>query len=389
MVETQGVASGQFSGLLLTKLRLPSLPPSILPRGPLLDRLDQALEYKLTLLSAPAGFGKTTLMRSWVAQHQDQCAISWLALDTGDNDAIRFWRYLTMACQRFEAAADASIPTFGRSTLEFLRHAQGLSLTGPQYLSFETAQAGLVNDLAQLSCPCVLVLEDYHVLTEASIHEVMAMLIEYLPPAIHVVLLSRGDLPLPLARLRAQGELLELRAPDLRFTLAETRLLLQQSVPFPLSEEMVARLQARTEGWIVGLTLVVLALRERSSEQESTHFLTTFSGRYRRILEYLVSDVLGTQPEALQLFLLQTSGLRRLSGSLCDAVTGRTDSDLVLEQLWNARACFWMRWMVLENGIAIIPSLLRLCSRRYVGGLERICSMHVLVRRVSGTSSMI
>lgn len=168
MVETQGVASGQFSGLLLTKLRLPSLPPSILPRGPLLDRLDQALEYKLTLLSAPAGFGKTTLMRSWVAQHQDQCAISWLALDTGDNDAIRFWRYLTMACQRFEAAADASIPTFGRSTLEFLRHAQGLSLTGPQYLSFETALAGLVNDLAQLSRPCVLVLEDYHVLTEAS-----------------------------------------------------------------------------------------------------------------------------------------------------------------------------------------------------------------------------
>jgi LuxR family maltose regulon positive regulatory protein len=228
------VPSSQFSGLLLTKLILPSLPSSILPRGPLLDRLDRVLEHELTLLSAPAGFGKTTLMRSWVAQHQERCAMAWLALDMGDNDPVRFWRYVTMACQRFEVASDSSTPPLGSLTLEFLRHAQGLSLTGPQYLSFEMALTGLINDLAHLSQPGVLVLEDYHVIAEASIHETMATLIAHLPPMIHVVLLSRSDLPLPLARLRAQGELMELRASDLRFTLAETRLFLQQSLPFSL-----------------------------------------------------------------------------------------------------------------------------------------------------------
>ncbi len=333
MVETQGVPPGKSSGLLTTKLIVPSLPSSILPRGPLLEWLELALEHKLTLLSAPAGFGKTTLMRSWVAQHQERCALAWLALDAGDNDPVRFWRYVAMACQHFEGASDSSTPPPGSSTLELLRHAQGFSLTGPHYLSFETVLTSLINDLARLSRSSVLILEDYHVLTETSIHETMATLIEHLPPTIHVILLSRGDLPLPLARLRAQGELLELRASDLRFTLAETRLFLQLALSSSLSEEMIARLQARTEGWIAGLKLVALALRERTSEQQRLHFLATFGGRYRHILEYLVSDVLNTQPEALQLFLLQTSGLSRLCGSLCNAVTGRNDSDVVLEQL--------------------------------------------------------
>src|SRR5690242_563641 len=164
MVEMQGAPSNQFSGLLTTKLILPSLPSSILPRGPLLNRLDLVFEHKLTLLSAPAGFGKTTLMRSWVAQHQEQCAMAWLALDAGDNDSVRFWRYVTVACQRFEVASDSSTPPLGSSTLEFLSHTQGLSLMGPQYLSFETALTGLINDLARLDWPGVLVLEDYHVL---------------------------------------------------------------------------------------------------------------------------------------------------------------------------------------------------------------------------------
>src|SRR5690349_5710106 len=167
----QDKTAGQSAGFLLTKLIFPSLPSSVLPRGPLLDRLDLILEHKLTLLSAPAGFGKTTLMRSWVAHQQEQSAFTWLALDAGDNDPVRFWRYVTVACQRFEVASDSSAPLLGSSTLEFLSHAQGLSLMGPQQLSFETALTGLINDLARLNQPAVLVLEDYHLITEQNIHE--------------------------------------------------------------------------------------------------------------------------------------------------------------------------------------------------------------------------
>jgi len=293
------------------------------------------------MLSAPAGFGKTTLARAWLDTHrseQETLAVAWISLDAGDNDPIRFWRYVITACQRFAvptplSTASSSPALIGSAALELLRHVQRFSLNAPGEISFEAMQAELINDLAGISHNCILVLEDYHVVREPIIHETIAALIEHLPPALHVLLLSRGDLPLLLARMRAQGDLLELHAADLRFSLAETRLFLQEALPFPLSEEIVANIQARTEGWIAGLRLLALALQGRADQQACEHFLATFSGRHRHILEYLVGDVLTTQPEPLQMFLLQTSGLTRLSGSLCDTVTGRSDSELLLEQL--------------------------------------------------------
>jgi ATP/maltotriose-dependent transcriptional regulator MalT len=324
-----GRLSTQTTELLSTKLALPRTRASLVTRGALLIQLDTALERKLTMLSAPAGFGKTTLARAWLDTYHLEhgtLPVAWVSLDAGDNDPVRFWRYVITACQRFD------MPT-PSSALALLGHVQRLSLDTSGDISFEAVLTELINHLARLSSNDILVLEDYHVIRAPIIHETVARLIEHLPPAVHVLLISRGDLPLPLARLRAQGDLLELHAADLRFSLAETRLFLQDALPFALSEEMVATIQARTEGWIAGLRLLALALQRRAGQQACEHFLATFTGRHRHILEYLVGDVLTTQPESLQMFLLQTSGLTRLSGSLCDAITGRSDSELLLEQL--------------------------------------------------------
>src|SRR5437588_1767014 len=310
--------------LLSTKLALPRPRPSLVLREPLLARLDEALEYKLTLLSAPAGFGKTTLVSEWIAtrgERQDPLPVAWLSLDAGDNDPVRFWRYVIAACQAFQTG-------IGKSALVLLHT--------PRRPSLETVLTTFINELAQLAHKCVLVLEDYHVITSSQIHETMAYLVDHLPATVHLLILTRSDPPLPLASLRAHGDLYELHAADLRFSLAETEIFLRQALPFPLSAEAITRLEARTEGWVTGLRLLALALQGREDTRDLEHMLGTFTGSHRHILEYFVADVLSSQPESLQGFLLQTAFLNRLTGSLCDAVTGRNDSEQMLEQLERA-----------------------------------------------------
>jgi LuxR family maltose regulon positive regulatory protein len=310
--------------LLSTKLAPPRPHPSLVSRGPLLARLDEGLDHKLTLLSAPAGFGKTTLVSEWIAVHserKDLPPVAWVSLDAGDNDPVRFWRYVITACQVLDAAV-------GESALALLRTSRRLP--------FETLLTTFINDLAQLAHRGVLVLEDYHIITSPQIHEAVTYLVDHLPATLHLLILTRSDPPLTLARLRAHNDLYELHAADLRFSLEETQTFLGQALPFPLSPEAITRLEARTEGWVAGLRLLTLALQGRKDPRDLEHMLLTFTGSHRHILEYLVADVLSSQPESLQDFLLQTVFLNRLTGSLCDTVTGRNDSERMLEQLERA-----------------------------------------------------
>ena len=310
--------------LLSTKLTPPRLRLPYVSREALLARFDEGMAQKLTLISAPAGFGKTTLVSEWIAsrrEHQNLPPVAWVSLDPGDNDPVRFWRYVLTACQAFDN--------------EVSKSALALLSASPQP-SLEGLLTSFINETAQLPNRVVLVLEDYHVITAAKIHETLSFLLDYLPTTLHLILITRSDPPLPLARLRAYNELNELRSVDLRFTLEECQDFLDQIIPYSLSPEEVTRLVERTEGWAAGLRLVVLALHGKKELPEIQDYLTTFTGSHRPILEYLVEDVFNAQAEPVQGFLLETSILPRLTQSLCNAVTGRKDSARLLEQLVRA-----------------------------------------------------
>jgi LuxR family maltose regulon positive regulatory protein len=314
--------------LLIPKLCPPRTYTSLLPRERLLRLLDVSIEQKLTILTAPAGFGKTTLVSTWLANRESRIPpVAWIALDSGDNDPSRFWHYFIAACQTLWSDV-------GRSALVGL-HSQS-SFPRP---SLEIILTTLLNDLARMPERAILVLEDYHVIVEPEIQQSMRFLLEHLPANLHLILLTRSEPLLPLAQLRARGELTELGVTHLRFSLEETRAFLRQVLPFPLADPLPDRLLARTEGWATGLRLISLALKDQahlSSRPEIEQMLATISGSQRHILDYLVSDVLSAQPEPFQRFLLQTSGLGRLTGSLCDMVTGRNDSASLLEQIERA-----------------------------------------------------
>ncbi|HXF61376.1 MAG TPA: LuxR C-terminal-related transcriptional regulator [Caldilineaceae bacterium] len=323
--------------LLRTKLAPPRLSAPLVPRTALLARIDQGLARKLTLVSAPAGFGKSTLLSQWAAmqeQHADGPRVAWVTLDAGDNEPVRFWRYVITACQARLAPAGAT--EHGREGGNLLGGAALALLHGPGQPPFDAVLASFINDLAQLTGRCVLILEDYHLIELPRLHEMMIFLIDHLPAALHLILLTRQAPPFPLARLRARHELHELGAPDLRFSDAEIELFLRQTVPAPLSPETVARLAARTEGWAVGLRLASLAVQGRQTSAEVEHYLANFSGSHGHLSAYLAGEVLAAQPAPVQAFLMQTAFLDRLTGSLCDAVTGREDSALLLEQLTQA-----------------------------------------------------
>ena len=322
--------SEQGGPLLVPKLRPPRRAASLVTRPRLLARLDAGLDGKLTLLSAPAGFGKTTLVSQWIAErstHQsDQHPlppVAWVSLDSGDNDPVRFWRYVMTACQAWQAMP-------GQSAL-MLFH------TAPQS-PLEAVLTLFLNELSQLPRKGLLVLEDYHVITTSQIHETLTFVLDHLPTTLHLVIITRVDPPLPLPRWRAHNDLCELHIEDLRFSREETQTFLQQTMPFPLSREVIMHLDTHLEGWVTGLRLVTLTLQGRMTQQEVEleQVLATFSGNHRHLLEYFVTEVLDAQPEPLQVFLLHTSVLHRLTGSLCDAVTGRNDSEQLLEAMERA-----------------------------------------------------
>ena len=304
--------------LLLTKLSVPPPRPSLVSRPRLSERLGEGLGCKLTLVSAPAGFGKTTLLSTWLAGSTGDRVAGWLSLDAADNDPARFWRY-------FISAADRLRPGVGGATL--------MLLSSPQAPPIEAVLTTLLNGLAELDTDAVFVLDDYHLIESRAIHEALAFLIEHLPARMHLVIATRADPPLPLARLRVRGELNELRAADMRFIPDEAAAFLDEVMRLKLSAEEIVELEARTEGWIAGLQMAALAMRDHA---DVPGFIEAFAGSNRYVLDYLVEEVLNQQPEGVRSFLLETSVLGRMCAPLCDALTGLPVGQGTLERLEHA-----------------------------------------------------
>jgi len=357
--------------LLGTKLYIPPVRPELVSRPRLIDRLDAGLSRpsqsgetpgftrKLTLISAPAGFGKTTLLSEWAQALDGVCssraaldgvssstatldgaspssaaldtaspptAIAWLSLDEGDNEPTRFLAYLIAALQTVEAHV-------GKRALSILR--------SPQPPPAEAVLTSLINDISAIQGRVLLVLDDYHVIEASAIHDILTFLVAHLPSKMHLVVATRIDPVVPLARLRARGHLTELRAADLRFSPSEAAEFLNRVMGLELSAEDLATLEARTEGWIAGLQLAAISMR---GQEDAADFIKSFSGSHRFVLDYLIEEVLEQQSEHVQTFLLHTAVLDRLTGSLCDAVqfgngespTGRDSSQTILEMLERA-----------------------------------------------------
>jgi LuxR family maltose regulon positive regulatory protein len=297
--------------ILATKLYIPRVRPNAVLRPRLIERLNQGLSSgcKITLISASAGFGKTTLVSEWIAGCERP--VAWLSLDEGDNDPTRFLTYLAAALQMIAANIGAGIQS-------------------PQPPSTEWILTTLLNEIADIPDNFILVLDDYHVIDSKPVDQALTFLVEHQPPRMHLVIATREDPPLPLARLRVRGQLTELRLTDLRFTPTEAAEFLNRVMGLNLRDADIAALEARTEGWIAGLQLAALSMQGRS---DTAGFIQAFTGSHRFVLDYLAGEVLERQPERVRYFLLQTAILDRLSGSLCDAVTAEDGSRGMLETL--------------------------------------------------------
>lgn len=315
--------------LLQTKLYIPSTRASLVPRVRLIQKLNvgigklpSSFTRKLSLISAPAGFGKTTLLAEWLTQQEQPAA--WVSLDEDDSGPQQFFSYLALAVQKLDGV--------GQSLSALLQ--------SPQAIPAKSLIMAFINDVTSTSSPFLLILDDYHLITSAEIDLALAFLLDHMPPQMHLMLTCRRDPGFPLSRLRAQDQMTEIRAADLRFTVAETSAFLQQVMGLPLDLEQIAALEERTEGWIAGLQMAALSMQNR---RDITGFIAAFAGDDRYIVDYLVDEVLAQQPENTQTFLLETSILDRLTGPLCDALLGdallgdafmgREDAQDVLERL--------------------------------------------------------
>ncbi len=301
--------------LLATKLFIPPQRPGIVPRLRLIKRLNNGLANgsKLTLISAPAGFGKTTLVSEWISS----CGkpVAWLSLDDGDNDPVRFISYLIAALQTTKKEIGEGLLT---------------TLQSPQPPPIESILTPLLNEITTISNHFIFILDDYHLMEAGQIDQAVTFLLDHLPPQMHLVIATREDPNLPLARLRARGQLTELRAADLRFTPAEAAEFLNQVMGLNLSADDIASLETRTEGWIAGLQLAALSMQGR---EDTASFIQAFTGSHRFVLDYLAEEVLHRQPEHIGNFLLQTSILERFCAPLCNAITEREDGKEMLDVL--------------------------------------------------------
>ncbi|WP_438447959.1 LuxR C-terminal-related transcriptional regulator [Gorillibacterium sp. sgz5001074] len=288
--------------LVATKLFIPALRSGLVPRERLSDRLNEGIGRKLTLVSAPAGSGKTTLVSEWLAGCGKEAA--WISLDPADNDPYRFLTYLHAALQSLrQNRRDGLLPL----------------LSSPQPPSVESVLAAWINEAVSLAKPFILVLDDYHLVRSEAVHQAMSYLMEHQPPQLSLVLVTREDPPLPLARLRVRNQLAELRVPELRFSLSEAEGFFRRTMGLKLAQEQVRSLWSRTEGWAAGLQLAALSLQ---SNPDAAGLLDSFGGSHVYLLDYLVEEVLQHQPPEIQTFLLQTSILDRMCGELCDVVNG-------------------------------------------------------------------
>ena len=304
--------------ILPTKLYIPTTRSDLVLRPRLLQKLDEGLKpgFRLTLVSAPAGFGKSTLVSEWA--RQIGLPVAWLACDESDNDPIRFWNYFLAAIQTVD-------PELGKSLAALVQ-----SPTPPP---IDVLITSLVNEIASISKPFCIILDDYHLIEDETIHKNIEFLLDYLPSVVHLIIVTRVDPSLHLARRRGRAELCEVRAVELRFTQVEIADFLNQNMKLGLDQGDLDALEARTEGWIVGLQLAALSLQGR----HDTHaFISAFEGDDRYIADYLVEEVLNRQPEHIRDFLLDTSVLHRMNGALCDALTGGHNGQAILNALENA-----------------------------------------------------
>jgi len=299
--------------LLTTKLYIPQLSVDHIPRPRLYERLDEGLTCKLTLVSASAGFGKSTLVTGWLAESGVQAA--WLSLDEGDNDPVRFWTYLIAAIQTVHREMGGEARQI---------------VSAPQLRNTEPVAISLINDISQLPHDLIVVLDDYHVIEAEQIHAGLSYLLEHQPPNLHIILSTRADPSISLARLRAHSQLIEIRAEDLQFSIKEATTLLNEKMGLNLKSEHIEALNTHTESWVVGLQLAALSLKGQSSYDT---FIEEFTGGHQFILDYLIEEVLVRLPEAQRAFMLRTSILERFNGALCRAVTGDPSSGQMLDEI--------------------------------------------------------
>ena len=315
--------------LLNTKLYIPPTRSEIVSRPRLIKLLNDGLHRKLTCISAPAGFGKTTLVSEWVemltsADQKDGRivhGIGWLSLDENDDDRVRYLTYIVAALYQIESFES----TTEQAAMNMLR--------SPQPPPTEVVLNSLINDIDAISEKFILVLDDYHLIQAQPVHDALAYLIKHLPPQMHLVISSREDPPLPLARLRSWDQLTDLRATDLRFTSSEAADFLNNVMALNLSPEEIRKLETRTEGWVTGLQLAALSMQGR---EDTTVFINSFTGSHHLVLDYLIEEVLERQSTSVQTFMLGTAILNRLTASLCNAVSDQEDSQEILQELERA-----------------------------------------------------
>jgi LuxR family maltose regulon positive regulatory protein len=301
--------------ILATKLYIPPPRSKIVLRPHLIERLNAGLQHKLTLISAPVGCGKTTLVSDWLSTLKNQAA--WLSLDPEDDEPRRFWAYVVAALQTIQ-------PELGLTMLAMLQ--------APQLPPIENILSDLINQIASLSDKIILVLDDYHLLASSSLHQGINFLLDHLPVQMHLVIITREDPPLPLPQLRAKGQMVELRIKDLRFTLEESDQFLNHKMGLNLQPEEITVLGQRTEGWVAGLQMAALSMHELD---DAAVFIEAFAGDNRYVADYLISEVLDRQPEYIRDFLLKTSIVDRFTPSLCDALIAddSLQSGRIIEQI--------------------------------------------------------
>jgi LuxR family maltose regulon positive regulatory protein len=303
--------------LLTTKLHAPRTRPNLVERSRLRQGLDRTEGRRLTLVSAPAGFGKTTLLSEWVTEGSEgERSVAWVSLDGSDNDPARFLAYLVSALQSVEAG-------IGEGVLASVR--------SPEPPPVEAVMGALINELVEVPHEITVVLDDYHLIGSAAVHAAISFLIEHLPENAHLVVSSRTDPPLPLPRLRARGQMAEIRAADLRFTTEEANSFLGDVMGLSLSAADIAALEEITEGWVAALQLAALSMQNR--KEDISGFVSAFSGSNRHVLDFLAEEVLGRQPEGVREFLLSTSVLESMTAPLCNVLTGRAGGQEMLERL--------------------------------------------------------
>lgn len=349
--------------LLKTKLSKPQVHPGLVQRFRLLDCLNKGLDRKLTVVSAPAGYGKTTILSAWATSCT--CPVAWLSLEEGDNNPTRFLAYVIAAIQTIEPNLGAQILTLFQS---------------PQPTKIDDLLPILLNQLDDISGPYALVLDDYHLITSAEVHRLVAFFLEHQPETMHVYIATRVDPPLPIAQMRARGQLTELRQADLRFTDEEAQDFICKGVGIDIASSDIATLMDRTEGWIAGLQLAILSMR---NQKDFSRLIADFGESHEYIVDYFASEILSRQPDLVKDFLLKTSILEQMCGPLCDALTGQTNGQQLLVQLREANLFtiqldnerFWYRYHHLFGGLLrkqlqqempeAIPELHRRASQWY------------------------